>query len=86
MTVSETECRIAPVGFRPSDRVSPGPGVGPVSRSGSKTALNDALAQLAQTPAPPDRNYEVVVDTGVLTCAGCGAFWSGLSSRGSSPF
>ncbi|HUR22022.1 MAG TPA: methyltransferase domain-containing protein [Vicinamibacterales bacterium] len=75
VTVSEAECRLAPLGLKPGDRVSPGAGVGPVPVSSPPTALSDALAKLALAPAPPDRNYEVVVDTGVLTCGGCGAWY-----------
>lgn len=75
VAINEIECRIAPVGFRACDRVSPGVGVGPVPASAPKTALGAALSALALPPAPPDRNYEVVVETGVLTCAGCGAWY-----------
>ena len=76
MVVSEAACRVAPVGFRPFDRVSPaGAVVGPVPVAARQTPLSEALARLASSPAPPERNYEVVVETGVLTCGGCGAWY-----------
>jgi SAM-dependent methyltransferase/uncharacterized protein YbaR (Trm112 family) len=41
----------------------------------TQTALSDALTRLASAPAPPERNSDVVVDTGVLTCGDCGAWY-----------
>ena len=75
VTVSEIECGVFPQGFKPFDRVSTGPGVGPVPATAATTELGAALARLASPAAPPDRNYEVAVETGVLTCGACGAWF-----------
>jgi len=80
VTVTEIPCGVFPQGFKPFDRVSPGPGVGPAPSTPATTDLGRALARLASPAAPPDRNYEVCVETGVLTCGGCGAWFPIIKS------
>jgi SAM-dependent methyltransferase len=76
VTLTERPCSTAPVGLAPCARVPvAGALVGPVPAWKEPTALGAALKSLACEAAPPERNYEVVVDTGLLTCAGCGAWF-----------
>lgn len=63
------------------DRVSPADAViGPVPPFTARTPLTEMLAAQRSAPAPPDRNYAVEVETGVLVCGEC-ARWYPIVER-----
>jgi len=76
VTLLERPCEVSPVGLAPFDRVpAAGAVVGPVPRWTQREPLADILESLSGPPAAPERNYRVVVETGLLACAECGAWY-----------
>lgn len=64
--------------FPGGDRVSPGPGVGPVppkTDEAPDSAVGALLRSHAAPPAPEARGLEVGVRTGLLACGGCGRWF-----------
>lgn len=76
LTLRETAAVISPVGFAESTRVSPeGAVVGPLPHVKATAPIASVLAKYASEPAPPDRNYQVEVEEGLLVCVSCGAWF-----------
>jgi uncharacterized protein YbaR (Trm112 family)/SAM-dependent methyltransferase len=69
------------VTFAPFDRVpSPGAFAGPLPPATGDSPLTPLLRPHAGTPAPPERNFEVDLEEGLLVCVGCGRWYPVIDS------
>jgi SAM-dependent methyltransferase/uncharacterized protein YbaR (Trm112 family) len=71
--------RQAPIPVRhrllPNVVAAEGAVVAPLNPGSVKTPLGAALSRHAANPAPPERDYAVEVETGILACVSCGRWF-----------
>src|SRR5688572_26357479 len=81
VTAAEAACATTHAGLVPPHGVpAEGTIVGPVPAGTPTTPLALDLQRLAGPVASPERNFAVVVDSGVLTCGACGAWFPIIGS------
>jgi len=76
VTLREARCEISATIFSFCGRVSPADAlVGPVPVWRHASALAGRLERYATSAAPPDRNFIVALEEGLLVCAECGRWY-----------